>query len=110
MPAELRASIEAAAKSGKRSLNAEIIARLQETVDLEEVIQIVAPGAPVTGTHGLLQDMHNQIEELLDENQELQYSGQSQALAEHLSFNTQMLEKIESRIEYLIDQTKADKK
>lgn len=67
MPAEIREKLEDAAIGGKRSLNAEIVARLEETFEIEEVLSTVAPGAPVFGTAGLLSDLD---EQLRDQNQE----------------------------------------
>lgn len=63
MPPELKARIEQAAKESRRSLNAEIVARLEETLAIEKALEDVAPGSPVTGTAGLLLDMHNQLGE-----------------------------------------------
>lgn len=63
IPQELRNLIVAAAQSNKRSATAEILARLEETFAIEEALETVAPGAPVTGTAGLLLDMHAQLAE-----------------------------------------------
>lgn len=64
---DLKTLVEASASRHKRSLNAEIVARLEETFEIEEVLSTVAPGAPVFGTAGLLSDLD---EQLRDQNQE----------------------------------------
>lgn len=63
LPQELKARLESVAASSRRSLTAEIIARLEETLEIEKALEVVAPGAPVFGTAGLLMDMHIQLKE-----------------------------------------------
>lgn len=63
MPAALKARLEDAAKENHRSLTAELIARLEETFEIEIALKTVAPGASVTGTSGLLMDLHEQLEQ-----------------------------------------------
>lgn len=68
MPVDIREKLEDSASQGKRSLNAEIVARLEETFEIEEVLATIAPGAPVYGTAGLLSDMDDQLRAQNQEN------------------------------------------
>ena len=63
MPADLKAALEVESKKNHRSLTAEIVARLAETLAVEEALEIVAPGASIAGLAGLLLDMHAQLAE-----------------------------------------------
>lgn len=85
MPADLRAEIESAADESKRSVNAEIIARLEETFDIDKVLADVAPGAPITGTAGLLYELDKQIREQDSDQQSLAISAVSKEVTEALS-------------------------
>lgn len=110
MPAELKAQLEAAAAQNKRSTTAELVARLQETFAIDEALQSIAPGAPVEGTALFLLQLDRELEEAREEVHHLNLAVHAKDMHEQLTHNNAMLEKIESRIEYLIKQTKAGQK
>jgi len=64
MPHGLRDHLEQRAKTGSRSLHAEIISRLEETLEIEKALAEIAPGAPISGTAGLLIDIADELDEL----------------------------------------------
>lgn len=66
MPAELRSSLEDAAKLSKKSLNSELVDRLVATLAIDEAMQIGHRGADYSHAAGALQ----QLEEDLRDKQE----------------------------------------
>ena len=110
MPAELKAMLEAAAVQNKRSTTAELVARLQETFAIDEALQSIAPGAPIEGTALFLLQLDRELEEAREEVHHLNLAVHAKDMHEQLTHNNAMLEKIQSRIEYLIEQTKAGQK
>lgn len=100
----LKAKLEEAAASNKRSLNAEITARLEDTLLIEEAIQTIAPGMPLSETGQLITDLNEEREAAATELQELAMAAQTKKLNEYFSYSEARLDKIESRIDYMIDQ------
>lgn len=85
LPYSLYESLKEAADKNRRSVNAELVARLDETFIIEEALLTVAPGAPVFGTAGLLLDMDEQLREQTDEKLELAASIASAEIKTTLS-------------------------
>lgn len=100
MPSDLRSRLEERARKGARSLHAEIIARLEETLAIEEALETVAPGAPIAGTAGLLLDMHSQLAER-------QADAHDSAVALHADEIERYLQSSSTRLAELTEQLRA---
>ena len=102
---DLKAKIEAAAANNRRSINAEISARLEATFAIDEALDEIAPGAPIYEAAPIILDLAKERDEAYEALHDLNIEVHSKALLEQFSYNTARLDKIESRIEYLIEQT-----
>ncbi|MDY0191673.1 MAG: Arc family DNA-binding protein [Desulfuromonas sp.] len=97
IPPDLKEQLEQAAKENHRSITAELVARLEETFEIEGSLKVVAPGAPVTGTAGLLMDLHNELEELHHDSFAISVGANAERIEQHM-------EQTEASIANLSDQ------
>lgn len=74
-PEELKAAIDAAAIANKRSINAEVIDRLQASFDIDEAMQVGHPGADYSHAAGALLQLEKDIAEKQEEIDGLTQSG-----------------------------------
>lgn len=74
-PEELKAAIDAAAIANKRSINAEVIDRLQATFDIDEAMQIGHRGANYSHAAGALQQLEQDLSEMQEELESMTQSG-----------------------------------
>lgn len=102
IPPDLKEQLEQAAKENHRSITAELVARLEETFEIEESLKVVAPGAPVTGTSGLLMDLHNELEELKHESFSISVGANSERIEQHMEQAEASIAKIGDQIETLL--------
>ncbi|MDN6872958.1 Arc family DNA-binding protein [Pseudomonas citronellolis] len=98
----LREKVEQSAKENHRSLNAEIVARLEETIAIEGVLETVAPGAQVFGTAGLLEDMHNQLEQREDETRFDAIAANAESIESHIKSTDRRMTSIEKSLEKIL--------
>lgn len=103
IPAELKAQLEAAADQNKRSITAELIARLEETFAIDASLERVAPGASVTGTAGLLEDMHAQLVERKDEAVSAAMSVYADRIERNMQSSEWRLSSIEQQLTQMFD-------
>lgn len=103
MQPDLRAQIEKAAEQSHRSLNAEIVARLETSFEVDEAIAVVAPGAPLHEAAPLLISLSEERDQAVDELRDLNLEVHAKALHKQFAYTEARLDKIESRIEYLIE-------
>lgn len=106
MPPDLRGKVDQAAKEVRRSLNAEIIARLEATFLIEEALTFMASGCPLHEVGQMLIDLAQERSEAMDDLQQLNLEVHARDLRKQLSHTDDRLDKLESRIEYMIDQFK----
>src|SRR5690554_6865851 len=104
LPYSLFEKLKESADAGKRSLNAELVARLEDTFLIEEAIQTIAPGMPLSEAGHLIVDLNEEREAAATELQELAMAAHTKQLNEYFSYSEARLDKIESRIEYMIEQ------
>lgn len=109
MQPDLKARIEEAADKNRRSINAEIVARLEATFAIDEALDEIAPGAPIYEAAPIILDLAKERDEAHEALHDLNLEIHSKVLLEQFSHNTAMLEKIDSRIEYLVEQAKQPK-
>ncbi|MGC8385201.1 Arc family DNA-binding protein [Pseudomonas aeruginosa] len=64
IPESLKLKIEESAKGSRRSMNAEIVARLAETYEIESSLQESYPGAELPMAAFVLREMNNSIHSL----------------------------------------------
>lgn len=98
IPVELKARLEAAAEQNKRSITAELIARLAETFAIEDALESVAPGASITGTAGLIADMHDQLGERDDEAVSAAMAVYADKIERNMDSSQQRLSSIEQQL------------
>ena len=106
IPAALKARIEDAAKANKRSATAEIIDRLEASISLDEAIQSIAPGCPISDAGQLILDLASEREEAIEELHQMNLAVHAKELNERFAYSEARLDKIETRIEYMIEQFK----
>lgn len=104
MPPDLRAKVELAAKESRRSINAEIIDRLESTISIEEALGQIASNAPLHEAGQMLIDLAQESAEAIENLNQMNLEVHARELREQLSHTDIRLDKIESRIEYMIDQ------
>lgn len=104
LPYPLYEQLKASADEGRRSVNAELVARLEDTFLIEEAIQTIAPGMPLSEAGQLIVDLNEEREAAATELQELAMAAHTKQLNEYFSYSEARLDKIESRIEYMIEQ------
>lgn len=102
IPPDLKEQLEQAAKENHRSITAELVARLEETFEIEESLKAVAPGAPVTGTSGLLMDLHNELEELKHESFSISVGANSERIEQHMEQTEASIANLSDQIETLL--------
>ena len=110
IPEELRDRVMAAAKTNKRSATAEIIARLEASFGVDEALQEIAPGAPLYEAGPIIRSLSEERDEALEALNDLNLEIHAKVLLEQFAHNTARLDKIDSRIEYLIDSLLPPKK
>lgn len=106
IPAALKARIEDAAKANKRSATAEIIDRLEASISLDEAIRSIAPGCPISDAGQLILDLASEREEAIEELHQMNLAVHAKELNERFAYSEARLDKIETRIEYMIEQFK----
>ncbi|SFC84748.1 Arc-like DNA binding domain-containing protein [Pseudomonas citronellolis] len=102
IPADLKSRVEEAAKLNKRSATAEIIARLEETFEIEGTFERIAPGASISGTAGLLEDMHNQLEQREDEARFDAMAANAESIESHIKSTDRRMTAIEKSLEKVL--------
>lgn len=100
IPRDLHKNLAEHAERTSKSMNAEIIARLEESFEIEAALSSIAPDASVTGTSGLLLDMHEQLEQREDDAVHYAASAKAERFEEHMV-------KTESELSHLRDQLAA---
>lgn len=109
MPMPVYEKLKAAADRNGCSVNAELVARLDASFDLDEAIMAIIehsppfPGGPSTSGSHLLLDIYGQLDEALNELHGLQTEASAGAMQEHISYNTSRLEAIESQLTLLAE-------
>ena len=91
LPSELKERLDAAASANTRSVTAEMVNRLSATFDIEEALEEVAPGCPVSQVPGLLRHMHDEHGDAVDNMEDVTRSVYAKQLEENLSLNQQLL-------------------
>lgn len=109
MHPDLRAAIDAAAKANRRSLNAEITARLEASIDIEGALGQIAPGCPITEVGQLILDLATEREEAVENLHQFNLEVHAKELNQRFAYSEARLDKIESRIEYMIEQFQLSK-
>jgi hypothetical protein len=94
MPQALRDQLEASSAESKRSLNAEIIARLEESLEIDSVLAKHAGGAPFEHTANYLLDLIEQVDTLIDEQRSMSYAAAADELEQRLSGMEQKIDLI----------------
>ena len=74
-PEELKAAIDAAAIANKRSINAEVIDRLQATFEIDDAMQVGHRGADYSHAAGALRQLEQDLAEKQEEIDGLTQSG-----------------------------------
>ncbi len=110
MPPEIRNKVDQSAKENRRSLNAEIVARLEATISIEEALSLMASGCPLHEVGQMLIDLAQERSEAIDDLQQMNLEVHAKDLRNQLSYTDERLDKIESRIEYMIEQFKLTQK
>lgn len=90
MPVELRQKLLTCADEKKRSLNAEILDRLQSTLEIDEAMQEGHPGADYSFAAGALAQLEVDIKEVQEENKSLQlmaYAEQMESMLGSVRYN-----------------------
>jgi len=106
IPEELRDKVTVASKANKRSATAEIIARIEATFAIDEALNEIAPGAPIYEAAPLILNLASERDEAHEALQDFNLAVYAKELRDHLGRSEQRLDKMESRIEYMIDQFK----
>lgn len=106
----LRELAETAAKANSRSLNSEIVTRLNATFSIEEALSHIAAGAPLNEVGQMLIDLAQERSEAITDLQQINLEVHANELREQLSRTDERLDKIESKIELLIDSLLSPKK
>ncbi|BCA28369.1 Arc family DNA-binding protein [Metapseudomonas otitidis] len=107
MPMSVYEKLKAAADRNGCSVNAELVARLDASFDMDEAIMSIldhsppVPGGPSTSGSHLLLDLYGQLDEALEAIHGLQSSANAGAMQEHISYSTAKLEAIESQLTLL---------
>lgn len=105
----LREKLEGLAKQNKRSLNAEITARLEASIDIEDALGRIAPGCPITEVGQLILDLATEREEAVENLHQFNLEVHAKELNQRFAYSEARLDKIESRIEYMIEQFQLSK-
>lgn len=107
MPPEMRSKVDLAAKECRRSLNAEILARLEATISIEEMLKHMGATTPLHEVGEMLLDLAMERSQAVDDLNQMNLEVHARELREQLSHTDLRLDKIESRIEYMIEQFQA---
>lgn len=103
LPYSLYEHLKASAEKNRRSVNAELIARLEETCAIDVALECVAPGASVTGTAGLLMDMHAQLDERDEEAVSTAMAVYAEKIERNIDSSEQRLSSIEQQLVQVLD-------
>lgn len=79
-PEELKAAIDAAASANKRSINAEVIDRLQATFDIDEAMQVGHRGADYSHAAGALRQLEQDLSDMQEEVEAMTQSGYAEEM------------------------------
>lgn len=109
MSPSLREQLELLASDSKRSLNAEITARLEASLDVEAALTQIAPGCPITEAAQLILDLAAEREEAVENLHQFNLEVHAKELNQRFAYSEARLDKIESRIEYMIEQFQLSK-
>lgn len=104
MPPEMRSEIDVASKESRRSLNAEILARLEATISIEKMLKHMGATTPLHEVGEMLLDLAMERSQAVDDLNQMNLEVHARELREQLSHTDLRLDKIESRIEYMIEQ------
>jgi len=104
MPPEIRTKIDQAAKENRRSLNAEIISRIEATISIEQMLKHMGATTPLHEVGEMLLDLAHERSEAVDDLHQMNLEVHARELRDQLSSTDARLDKIESRIEYMIEQ------
>lgn len=109
IPPEVKAAVDEASKSNHRSLNAEIVARLKATIDVEAALNQIAPGCPITEAAQLILDLAAEREEAVENLHQFNLEVHAKELNQRFAYSEARLDKIESLIKYMIEQFQLSK-
>lgn len=84
MPAELRERLEEIAGKNKRSLNAELVERLQATLEIDEAMKIGHLGADFSFAAAALVQLEEDLKEAQEENKSLQHMAYAEQMEQTL--------------------------
>ena len=104
LPYSLYESLKDAADANRRSVNAELVARLEASISIDEAIQSIAPGCPISDAGQLILDLAIEREEAIEELHQMNIAVHAKELNERFAYSEARLDKIETRIEYMIEQ------
>lgn len=104
IPKDLHARLAQAAEETSKSMNAEIIARLEETFDIEEALdEVVKGGAPFAGTASLLLTMHAQLEKRAKDYRDSATTSHSEEIERHIHSTNSHLYTVEHQLQQIIE-------
>jgi len=106
LPYSLYESLKEAADSNRRSVNAELVARLEASISVYDAIQQVAPGCPISEAGQLILDLSSERNEAMEDLRQVNLEVHAKELNDHFAYSEARLDKIETRIEYMIEQLK----
>ena len=104
LPYSLYESLKDAADANRRSVNAELVARLEASISIDEAIQSIAPGCPISDAGQLILDLAIERGEAIEELHQMNITVHAKELNERFAYSEARLDKIETRIEYMIEQ------
>lgn len=103
LPYSLYESLKDAADANRRSVNAELVARLEASIIIDEAIQSIAPGCPISDAGQLILDLARERDDAVEELHQLNIAVHAKELSERFAYSEARLDKIETRIEYMIE-------
>jgi hypothetical protein len=104
LPSELKERLDAAASASNRSVTAEMVNRLSATFDIEEALEEVAPGCPVSQVPGLLRHMHEEHGDAVDNMEDVTRSIYAKRLEDNLDTSLMRLDLIQQLLSLLVMQ------
>lgn len=104
IPKELHSRLAQSADETSKSMNAEIIARLESTISTEEALTHMSSGVPLSEVGQMLIDLAQENAEAIENLNQMNLEVHARELRDQLSHTDLRLDKIESRIEYMIEQ------
>lgn len=104
LPRPIHEALASASESAFRSMNAEIVARLESSLEIDKALGEIAPGAAISEAAPILLDLSSERDAAIDSLNDFNLEVHAKLLMDQLSHNDARLDKIESRVEYLIEQ------